>query len=88
VGSGSWAGGSAGADQTVTRARCKSVVFLPRPLLESLPRVLENSEAERGLAFMRNIVDAARGAGNALTFEVEEGIRALVYRADRPLSPP
>jgi hypothetical protein len=41
---------------SITRARCKSIVCLPRPLLNGMPRVLESPDAARGLAFMQNIV--------------------------------
>jgi hypothetical protein len=70
---------------SITRARSKIVVFLPRPLLESLPRVLDNPEAERGLAFMRNIVDETSRAGAPLTFDLGDGIRAVILRAGTPV---
>jgi hypothetical protein len=69
----------------ITRAQSKSVVFLPRPLLEALPRVINQPEAERGLAFMRNLVDVAEQNGEVLRFDVGAGVTALVIRAGRPV---
>src|SRR5262249_38486448 len=45
----------------LTRARCKSVVCLPAPLLGATPQVLDQPEAAAGLAFMRRLVAAGRG---------------------------
>jgi hypothetical protein len=70
----------------ITRARCKSVVFLPRPLLESLPRVLDNPDAERGLAFMRNLVTEAARQLPSLVIDLGEEVRAIILRANHPLS--
>ncbi|MCU0872326.1 MAG: UvrD-helicase domain-containing protein, partial [Pirellulaceae bacterium] len=65
----------------VTRARAKCVVCLPRPLLDAPPQVLDLPEAARGLAFMRELVQAVSRGGEALTFDLEDGVRATVYRA-------
>jgi DNA helicase-2/ATP-dependent DNA helicase PcrA len=64
----------------VTRARAKCVVCLPRPLLDAPPQVLDLPEAARGLAFMRELVQAVSRGGEELTFELEDGVRATVYR--------
>jgi hypothetical protein len=69
----------------ITRARAKCVVFLPRPLLDSLPRVLDLPEAERGLAFMRRLVEMAASQTPAQTFAIGGGNQAVVYKATRPL---
>jgi hypothetical protein len=68
----------------LTRARSKSVVCLPRPLLEATPQVLDVASAVAGLAYMRGLVAAVESAGKALVFE-GEGIEAQVLRAQRPL---
>jgi hypothetical protein len=69
----------------ITRARAKCVVFLPRPLLDSLPGVLDLPEAERGLALMRRLLETVGSQSPAQTFVIGGGIRALVYRATRCL---
>jgi len=66
----------------ITRARCKSIVFLSEALLDSLRRVLDMPDAERGLAFMRRLVGEAELQGPPLRFDVSGG-EALVYRAGR-----
>src|SRR5205807_4479428 len=43
----------------ITRARTKSIVCLPRPLLEASPQVLDVDQAAAGLAFMRRLVEHA-----------------------------
>jgi hypothetical protein len=68
----------------VTRARAKSVVCLPRPLLEATPQVLDVDAAAAGLAFMRRLVATAEQAGEELAFE-GEGVEARVLRVGRPL---
>jgi DNA helicase II / ATP-dependent DNA helicase PcrA len=65
----------------VTRARTKCIVCLPRPLLDAPPQVLDLPEAARGLAFMRELVQAVSRGGEELTFDLEDGVRAAVYRA-------
>jgi hypothetical protein len=68
----------------VTRARSKSVVCLPRPLLEATPQVLDVEAAAAGLAFMRRLVATAEQAGEELVFE-GDGVEARVLRLGRPL---
>lgn len=72
----------------VTRARAKCVVCLPRPLLDAPPQVLDLPEAARGLAFMRELVQAVARSGEELTFELEEGVRATVYRTGQAYQAP
>jgi hypothetical protein len=64
----------------VTRARCKTVVCLPRPLLEASPQVLDVEPAAAGLGFMRRLVAEAERVGEELVFE-GEGVEARVLRA-------
>jgi hypothetical protein len=68
----------------VTRARTKSVVCLPRPLLEASPQVLDVEEAAAGLAFMRRLVALAETSGDEHTFEGDE-VEARVLRLGRPV---
>jgi hypothetical protein len=66
----------------VTRARVKSIVCLPRPLLEATPQVLDVEAAAAGLAFMRRLVAGAERAGEVLAFEGDE-VEARVLRVGR-----
>ena len=72
----------------VTRARAKCVVCLPRPLLDAPPQVLDLPEAARGLAFMRALVQAVSRGSTPLTFDLDDGVRATVYRARDGYQPP
>ena len=73
----------------ITRARSKSVVCLPEPLVRANPQVLEIPEAERGLAFMRRLLDLTREHGEAASFDLGGGITAEVLRTSRviPVAP-
>jgi superfamily I DNA and/or RNA helicase len=67
----------------ITRARAKSVVCLPRPLLEASPQVLDVERAAAGLGFMRRLVEEVERTGQERVFEGED-VEARVYRASRP----
>src|SRR5438874_10240077 len=66
----------------VTRAWTKTVVCLPRPLLDATPQVLDVESAAAGLAFMRQLVATAEEAGDELVFEGED-VEARVLRVGR-----
>ncbi len=70
----------------LTRARCKCVLFLPRPLLEASPQVLDVPAAALGWAFMRRLVAEAESHGQELHFEGDVVV-ARVLRLSRPLAP-
>jgi DNA replication ATP-dependent helicase Dna2 len=61
-----------------TRARAKAVVFLPRPLLDASPEVLDSPTVAQGLAYMRGMVQLARKHGDRQVFEVQAGARLEV----------
>ncbi len=63
----------------LTRARCKCVLCLPRPLLEASPQVLDVEQAAAGLGFMRGLVDAVERRGETQVFE-GDGVEACVLR--------
>jgi hypothetical protein len=63
----------------ITRARCKTVVCLPLPLLEASPQVLDVEAAAAGLGFMRGLVAEVEKAGEVLTFE-GDGVVARLLR--------
>jgi hypothetical protein len=52
----------------ITRAKAKAVLFLPRPLLDAPPGVLDVEEAVEGLAFMRQLYDLAATKGQKKVF--------------------
>jgi DNA replication ATP-dependent helicase Dna2 len=64
----------------ITRARTKTIVCLPRPLLEASPQVLDVEAAAAGLGFMRRLVEWVRQHGEELLFEGED-VEAQVLRA-------
>lgn len=61
-----------------TRARAKAVVFLPRPLLNASPEVLDSPTVVEGLAYMRGMVQLARKHGDRQVFEVQGEARLEV----------
>jgi len=64
----------------ITRARCKAILFLPRPLLEAPPGVLDVEEAVAGLAFMRQLHDLATEKGDQEIFTGRNGVSVEVLR--------
>ncbi|MFZ2500180.1 AAA domain-containing protein [Methanosarcina sp.] len=56
---------------SITRAKSKCVVFLPRPLLEPPLEILHNKKAAEGLNHMLNLVEFCRENGEEREFEVE-----------------
>lgn len=69
---------------SVSRARAKCVVFLPRPLLEPSFDVLTHPEASKGLAHMHALVAFASEGGARETFSLDdvggEGATVTVLR--------
>lgn len=64
----------------ITRAKSKVVLFLPRPLLDAPPSVLEVEKAAEGLAFMRQLYERALAHGEQWTFESKPGVSMEVLR--------
>lgn len=69
----------------ITRAKTKCVVCLPRPLLDASPLVLDQPEAARGLAYMRQLVACVAEQGETITIELEDEISATIYRTGKCL---
>ncbi|PQO37841.1 hypothetical protein DTL21_07830 [Bremerella cremea] len=65
----------------MTRAKTKCVLFLPRPLLDATPSVLDQPEAARGLAFMRRLISEVSDSAHNLTLEIPPGVKATIYRS-------
>lgn len=71
----------------VTRGRTKTVVFLPRPLIDGLPAVLQSDPAARGLAYMQDLVRLAEQQWPPLSFSLADGVTARMYRAGSVIPP-
>ena len=67
----------------LTRGRCKSVICLPRQLLEASPQVLDVEPAAAGLAFMRSLVGTLEKEGEEESFE-GDGVEARILKASKP----
>jgi superfamily I DNA and/or RNA helicase len=63
---------------SITRAKCKCIVFLPRPLLEPPLDILQNKRAAEELNHMFNLVEFCEQNGEEREFEVE--LNYGVYR--------
>lgn len=71
---------------SVSRARAKCIVFLPRPLLTSSFAVLEQEKAIQGLAHMNALIAFCQGYGAVKQFTItssqtQEQVRLTAYRA-------
>ena len=71
----------------ITRARAKCVVFLPEPLLDATPYVLDQPEAAKGLAYMRRLAAAIETSGEELSFDLGDSAIARVLRTAKCLKP-
>lgn len=58
---------------SITRAKSKCIVFLPRPLLEPPLEILQNKKAVEGLNHMLNLVEFCQQNGEQKGFEVKYG---------------
>lgn len=69
---------------SITRARSKCVVFLPRPLLEPSFDLLQNEKAVRGLGHMHALIAHCRRFGTEKSFDLnflKQGGRLTAVRA-------
>lgn len=71
---------------SITRARAKTVLFLPRPLVDGSPQVLDSDQAARGLAMMEGLVREGERQGPPIEFQLSEKIAAYLYRLHRIVS--
>jgi superfamily I DNA and/or RNA helicase len=51
---------------SITRARAKTIVFLPRPLIEPPIRAFEDEAVAAGIAFMQGLVQFAERRSDAI----------------------
>lgn len=56
---------------SITRARSKCIVFLPRPLLEPSFDLLQNEKAIKGLGHMHSLIDFCQNFGQEKIFDLE-----------------
>ncbi len=65
---------------SITRARSKAIVFLPRPLIEPPLQVYEDDELSEGVAFMQGLVRFAEHRGQVLRFPQPGAGELSIYR--------
>jgi DNA replication ATP-dependent helicase Dna2 len=66
---------------SITRARAKTIVFLPVPLIEPPIHAFEDDDTARGIAFMQGLVRFARITGTTMPTEpLGEGASLTVLR--------
>lgn len=67
---------------SITRAKSKSIVFLPKPLLEPPVQAFEADWMAEGIAFMQGLFNWAHREGEHLTFPLSDrpGSKLHVYR--------
>jgi superfamily I DNA and/or RNA helicase len=70
----------------ITRARCKSIVFLSRPLIEPPVPAYEDDRIAEGIAFMQGLVEFAEANGTTLEFPLPDGGTLTLHRV--PMLPP
>jgi hypothetical protein len=67
---------------SITRARVKTIVFLPRPLIEPPIRAFEDEVVAAGIAFMQGLVQFAERHGDASVHELTGSAgRLVLHRA-------
>ncbi len=65
---------------SITRARTKTIVFLPRPLIEPPMQVYEDDRLCEGVAFMQGLVQFAQHRGEALHYPQPDAGELKVFR--------
>lgn len=65
---------------SITRARSKTIVFLPRPLLEPPIQAFEDDHIAPGVAFMLGLVQFAEQHGKSVRHELEERAHLVLHR--------
>jgi DNA replication ATP-dependent helicase Dna2 len=65
---------------SITRARSKTIVFLPRPLLEPPIQAFEDDHTAPGVAFMMALVQFAEQNGESSSYDLDQGASLTLYR--------
>jgi DNA replication ATP-dependent helicase Dna2 len=68
----------------ITRARAKSIVFLPRPLLDPPIQALDSDRVADGIAFMQGLANWCSDAGPRLSFDLPSGRLTVLRAGDAP----
>jgi hypothetical protein len=68
----------------ITRARAKSIVFLPRPLIEPPVPAYEDDRVAEGIAFMQGLVEYAQRQGTSMVVPLPERGSLTLYRVPHP----
>lgn len=64
---------------SITRARSKTVLFLPRPLLEPPIQVLDDDAVAEGVAYMQGLMHWCESQSDPLR-RVVNGYKVTIYR--------
>ena len=65
---------------SITRARAKTIVFLPRPLIEPPIVAFEDDRIAESIAFMQGLVRFAEHEGETSVFDLADGAQLRLYR--------
>jgi hypothetical protein len=65
---------------SITRARAKTIVFLPRPLIEPPIVAYEDDRIAEGIAFMQGLVQYAQRHGESTNYPLSNGVDLTVFR--------
>jgi hypothetical protein len=68
----------------ITRARAKTIVFLPRPLIEPPIQAYEDETIAEGVAFMQGLVQFAQRNGQTSVHPLEAGAGLTLHRVASP----
>ena len=66
---------------SITRARAKTIVFLPRPLIEPPIAAFEDDRIAEGIAFMQGLVRFAEREGERTTFTLPSHATLTLFRS-------
>jgi hypothetical protein len=68
----------------ITRARAKSIVFLPRPLLDPPIQALDSDRVAEGIAFMQGLANWCSNASGPLSFALPSGRLTVLLAGAAP----
>jgi DNA replication ATP-dependent helicase Dna2 len=68
----------------ITRARAKSIVFLPRPLLDPPIQALDSDRVADGIAFMQGLANWCSNASGPLSFALPSGRLTVLLAGTAP----
>jgi hypothetical protein len=68
----------------ITRARAKSIVFLPRPLLDPPIQALDSDRVAEGISFMQGLANWCSNASDPLSFALPSGSLTVLRAGATP----